>query len=186
MITYCEKTARVIPLPPSVDDGWLRERIATDFGRYGGVHALARVLGVSASTASVLRRGCGSLTKAAALYGYTPGAADGHWVRARVKVDPRHIGRMRWTPSVDAFIRESLHNRLGLERIAAHLGTTRTRVSDRIARKKLREGEPGSLQAAMEAAAARLVARVEVSDARRRLRRAEAKATKIFKQHQGI
>ena len=116
--------------PAFCADDYIRGLIEQQYAGHGGGAQLARKLGVSESTASVLRHRGGDLTRAAALYGYIPHPeTQGLWLRVS---------------------RESLRD------LAIEFGTTRNRILDRITRVGLREPVVGSLEEAIQTSHARL------------------------------
>jgi hypothetical protein len=154
-------------LPPRCDDRFLRDLVALDFGSHGGGSRLARRLGVADSTASILRRGYGDLTKVAAAYGYTPSPDEADlWLLQNKPLDPKKAGRLRWTPAVDERIRRALREKTGLRALALELGTTRARILDRIARKHLDQPDADDPATLLEASRQRMIARLEANDRR--------------------
>ena len=157
-----ERPTYQVNAPAFCSDDYIRALIEQQFSGHGGGAQLARRLGISESTASVLRHGGGDLTRAAALYGYIPDPdTSGQWLRVYRKLDPKKCGRLRWTPEHDDRIRQVLASRDSLRELAVELGTTRKRVLDRITRAGLRKPLPGSLGEAIQASHARLRANAE-------------------------
>ncbi len=144
--------------PPKECSGeYIRALIKQQFSGHGGGAQLARRLGISEPTASVLRHGGGDLTRAAALYGYVPHPeTQGAWLRVWRKLDPKKSGRLRWTPEHDDRIREALASRDSLRDLAIEFGTTKRRILDHITRAGLRKPIAGSLEEAIQASHARL------------------------------
>lgn len=143
--------------PAFCADDYIRGLIEQQYAGHGGGAQLARKLGVSESTASVLRHRGGDLTRAAALYGYIPHPeTQGLWLRVSRKLDPKKAGRLRWTDAHDDRIRRALASRESLRDLAIEFGTTRNRILDRITRVGLREPVVGSLEEAIQTSHARL------------------------------
>lgn len=154
--------------PICCDDQFLRELIDLDFGSYGGGSRLARRLGVSVSTASLLRHGLGDLTKFAASYGYSPSPdMPDLWLLQDKPMDPKNAGRLRWTPEIDERIKRALREKTGLRALAFELGTTRSKILDRIARRNLDAPEADDPAVLLEASRQRMLARLDDDDRRR-------------------
>jgi hypothetical protein len=157
-----ERPTYQVNAPRECGDDYIRALLAQQFAGHGGGAQLARKLGISESTASVLRHGDGDLTRAAAMYGYIPDPdAAGQWLRVYRKLDPKKCGRLRWTPEHDDRIRRALASSDSLREVAVELGTTRKRILDRITRAGLRKPIVGSLDEAVQASQARLRSQAE-------------------------
>lgn len=157
-----ERPTYQVNAPRECGDDYIRALIEQQFSGHGAGAQLARKLGISESTASVLRHGGGDLTRAAAMYGYIPHPdAAGQWLRVYRKLDPKKCGRLRWTPEHDDRIRQALASRDSLRDLAVELGTTKRRILDRITRAGLRKPVAGSLEEAILASHARLRSQAE-------------------------
>lgn len=157
-----ERPTYQVNAPRECGDDYIRALLAQQFAGHGGGAQLARRLGISESTASVLRHGGGDLTRAAALYGYVPHPeTQGAWLRVWRKLDPKKSGRLRWSDAHDNRIRQALASRDSLRDLAIEFGTTRKRILDRITRAGLRRPVAGSLEEAIQASHARLRSQAE-------------------------
>jgi len=125
-----------------VTDADIRRMIAEKFGGHGGGAKLARRLGISPATASVLRNGGGSLVKAAAFFGYVPVSEQpGLWRQATVPQAPAKAGYKKWSMSLLLEVRTRLFEGEAPITIAASLGVTPRRMREVIKQHRLRDPE---------------------------------------------
>lgn len=115
-----------------IDDEAIREKLAIDFGAPGGGARLARTLGVSPSTASLLLSGSprASLVKAAAHYGYERNGQRA-WTLALRPLDPHSVGyQRRWTALVIEELRTMMATatRPRTSAVAKRLGVSPSRL----------------------------------------------------------
>ncbi len=108
-----------------ITDYHIRSFIARDFAGHGGGQRLADRLHCSNSTATLIRRGQGTLEKVAALYGYVAGDEPGTWIKSDKPVNPRFVGYIRWTPDLLAAVEYDLSHRRSTHSIAAAIGIER-------------------------------------------------------------
>lgn len=117
--------------------------IGDKYSGAGGGARLARDVGVSEATACVLRRGDGSLDKAAAHFGYVRIAeTPWEWRQTASKVAPDQVGYRRWTPAVKEKIRRQLAAGRSVLSIARELNVPSKRLRDIIKWNRLREPLP--------------------------------------------
>lgn len=143
-ITNSKRWPRIIMNTVHVTDADLRKRIAAEFGDNGGGARLARALGVSPSTASLLLAASpkASLIKPAAYYGFEPGA-DGGWTESPWPRDPSDVGyQRRWTEEVVAELRAMMSRPRGsrprVSDVAKRAGVTQSTLRGVMARAHIR------------------------------------------------
>lgn len=125
-----------------VTDAQIREMIAEKFGGHGGGARLAKKLGISPATASVLRNGGGSLLKVADFFGYVPlEEQPGYWRQSAAPSKPEHAGYIRWTLSRLLEVRRRLHAGDAPTDIAKTFGLTARRMREVIKEHRLRDPE---------------------------------------------
>lgn len=123
-------------------DADIRRMIAETFNGHGGGKKLATKLRISEGTASVLRHGGGSLTKAARHFGYVPVPEQpGMWRQSTKKVAPETVGYRKWTPAVRLDVRMGIQTGERARDIAKRLGVTLRRLREVIKEHRLREPE---------------------------------------------
>lgn len=160
----------------TASDADIRSMITKKFDGVGGGAKLARAVGVSESTACVLRRGEGALDKAAAFFGYVRlPEAPGEWRKVAAVVEPAQVGYRRWTGEVKEMIRQELRAGRSVVSLAKDLGVESERLRDIIKRNRLRDPLPDTerLEDKLALAAANL--RGDVDGARRILAEIEAR-----------
>lgn len=140
-----------------ITDNDLRGWIARDFTDRCGGSRLARALGVSIATASVLRGGGGALVKVAAYYGYVriPGQ-PGLWRRSACRIRPQDVGYKNWSLDVQLDIRHRLKEGQTLTEIAVAHHTNAELLRRAIKRHSLNDPAGLSLHYKLGAAECRL------------------------------
>jgi hypothetical protein len=121
----------------------IRAMISDKYSGAGGGARLARDIGISEATACLLRRGDGSLDKAAAYFGYVRiSETPWEWRQSASRIAPEQVGYRRWTDAVKEKIRQQIAAGRSVLSIAGELNVPSARLRDIIKRNRLREPVP--------------------------------------------
>lgn len=125
-----------------VSSAHIRHRLNTQFAGRGGTARLARVLGVTHTTAAAMRDGREgySLTKAAAYFGFVPGDYPDEWRTSAVRLNPKMVGYVRWTPDRVDDLRRRAQQTKSVSRLAQDLGVSRDSVRSAVRRHSINVG----------------------------------------------
>lgn len=123
-----------------VSSAYIRHRLRCDFAGRSGASRLARLIGVTPTTARAILKGSpeASLIKSAAIYGFEPSPDHvDEWIKSDRALDPKSVGYRVWTDEMIGDAVQRLRAGRSCAVVARHMGVTVGSLYQVLGRRKI-------------------------------------------------